>query len=86
MDKLTHISITNCVKELDALEKLVLSDLFSKEDIADFLKEISWNLSNVFSRTRYSSDEFQHRLIKLLQELKKASKVLLNEDNEHNDE
>jgi hypothetical protein len=71
MDRLTHISITNCIKELDALEKLVLSENFTPQEIADFLQEVSWNLSNVFRRVRYNSDEFQHRLRRLIQENKR---------------
>lgn len=71
MDRLTHISITNCIKELDALEKLVISGEFSEKELADFLQEISWNLSNVFRRVRYNSDEFQCRLRKLIHDRKK---------------
>jgi hypothetical protein len=72
MDRLTHISITNCIKELDALEKLVISGEFSEQELADFLQEVSWNLSNVFRRVRYNSDEFQCRLRKILHERKKV--------------
>jgi hypothetical protein len=72
MDRLTHISITNCIKELDALEKLVYSGDFTDQEVADFLQEISWNLSNVFTRVRYNSDEFQCRLKKLIQERQRA--------------
>lgn len=62
MDRLTHMSITNCVKELDSLEKLILSGEFTLEEISDWIKEVSWNLSGVLMRRRYDSDEFQHRL------------------------
>jgi len=68
MDRLTHISITNCTKEMDALSTLVLSGEFTIEEIADWIQEISWNLSYVFRRQRYNSDEFQMRLKKLIQE------------------
>ncbi len=66
MDRLTHLSITNCVKELDSLEKLVISGKFSHEEISSWISQISWELSNIFQRIRYDSDEFQHRLKKLL--------------------
>ena len=68
MDRLTHISITNCTKEMDALSTLVLSGEFTIEEIADWIQEISWNLSYVFRRQRYNSDEFQMKLKKLIQE------------------
>ena len=71
MDKLTHISLTNCIKELDSLEKLVLSEKFTLEEIASWISQISWELSNVFNRKRYNSDEFQYRLRKLIKEKKK---------------
>ncbi len=71
MDRLTHISITNCTKELDALEKLILSGRFSHQEVADWVAEISWNLAGVFRRSRYDSDEFQHRLKRLVQEKKR---------------
>jgi len=71
MDKLTHISLTNCIKELDSLEKLVLSEKFTLEEIASWISQISWELSNVFNRKRYNSDEFQYRLRKLIKERKK---------------
>ena len=71
MDRLTHISVTNCIKELDALEKLVISEHFSPQEVADWIAEVSWNLSNVFQRRRYDSDEFQHRLKKLVKNKKR---------------
>jgi len=80
MDKLTHISITNCIKELDALEKLILSEDFSYQEVADWVVEISWNLANIFQRRRYDSDEFQHRLKKLIQESKRAANKTKDED------
>lgn len=70
MDRLTHISITNCTKEMDALSNLVLSGEFTIEEIADWIQEISWNLSYVFRRQRYNSDEFQMKLKKLVQDRK----------------
>jgi len=82
MDRLTHISVTNCIKELDALSSLVLSEQFSYEEIADWVVEISWNLSNVFQRRRYDSDEFQHRLRKLIQENKSSGVKNDNKDEE----
>lgn len=72
MDRLTHISITNCIKELDALEKLILSEEFNAEEIASWVAQVSWELSNVFQRVRYDSDEFQHRLKKLIQDRKRV--------------
>lgn len=71
MDRLTHSSITNAIKELDALHKLALSKGFETEEIADWIQEISWNLANVFQRRRYDSDEFQCRLIKFVEGRKK---------------
>jgi hypothetical protein len=82
MDKLTHMSITNCIKEIDALEKLALSERFSYQQIADWLTEISWNLANVFRRRRYDSDEFQHRLKKLIKEKKQEEHKLKREESE----
>jgi len=82
MDKLTHMSITNCIKELDALEKLTASEQFSYQEIADSLSEISWNLANVFRRQRYNSDEFQHRLKKLLKEKKQEENRREREEEE----
>ncbi len=73
MDRLTHISITNCIKELDSLEKLVGSEQFTYEELATWVSQISWELSNVFNRKRYDSDEFQHRLKKLIHDNKKRS-------------
>ena len=72
MDRLTHMSITNCIKELDALEKLVISGEFDDEQIADWIAEVSWNLAQVFRRQRYDSDEFQHILRKLMRDRKRA--------------
>ena len=82
MDRLTHISITNCIKELDALEKLVISEEFTSQEISDYLQEVSWNLSNVFRRVRYNSDEFQHLLRKLVQARKRKVKVEVDEDDD----
>jgi hypothetical protein len=73
MDRLTHKSITNCIKELDALEKLVLSGEYDTQKIADCISEVSWNLAGIFRRQRYDSDEFQHALRKILKERKRAS-------------
>ena len=75
MDRLTHISITNCIKELDSLEKLILSEEFTLEEIASWVAQISWELANVFNRTRYDSDEFQHRLKKLIHDRKRKKPV-----------
>lgn len=74
MDRLTFRSIVNCVKEIDALEKLVLSGTLSHTEIADCLQEVGWNLTNVTGRRRseYRSDEFQHRLRKLIKDTKRA--------------
>ena len=71
MDRLTHISITNCIKELDALEKLVLTGDYDVEQVADWISEVSWNLACIFRRQRYNSDEFQHILRKRLKEKKR---------------
>lgn len=83
MDKLTHMSINNCTKELDALEKLIISERYSYQEVADWVAEISWNLANIFRRRRYNSDEFQHRLKKLVKEKKKEdNKRKFEEDGE----
>jgi hypothetical protein len=74
MDKLTHISITNCIKELDALKLLLESEQFSTQEVADWLTEISWNLSNIFRRRRYNSDEFQRRSRQLVVDRKRAKR------------
>ena len=71
MDRLTHLSITNCIKELDSLSKLALSGKFSYEQLSDWMEQIGWELSNVFQRRRYDSDEFQLKLKKILLEHKK---------------
>ena len=60
------MSITNCIKELDALEKIILSNKFTDEQLADWVRQISWELSNVFRRKRYDSDELQFILKKLI--------------------
>ena len=73
MDKLTHMSITNAIKELDALKALVVSGEFTFEEVSDFINEISWHLAGIFQRNRYNSDEFQHRLSGILQARKKKS-------------
>ena len=70
MDRLVYMSMSNCVKELDALKMLVLSGRFSLAEVADWISEISWNLSNVAHRRRYDSDEFQCRLKKLVRRRK----------------
>ena len=80
MDRLTHISITNCSKELDALSNLVLSGEFTAAEIADWIQEISWNMSHIFRRQRYNSDEFQMKLKKLVQERKKRDTYLKSEE------
>lgn len=74
MDRLTHLSITNCIRELDALEKLAISESFSYEEIASWIAQVSWELSNIFQRKRYDSDEFQYRLKKLITDGKKNRK------------
>jgi hypothetical protein len=76
MDRLTHTSITNCIKELDALEKLTASGHYSPEQVSDWIREVSWNLSRVFRRQRYDSDEFQHILRSLIKKQKRKE----NED------
>ena len=76
------MSITNCIKELDALETLTLSEQFTYQEIADWLAEVSWNLSNVFGRRRYNSDEFQCRLKKLVKDLKREKNKLAREEAE----
>ena len=73
MDRLTHLSITNCIKELDALSKLALSGKFSYEELSDWIEQISWEMSNIFQRRRYDSDEFQLKLKKLISKHKKDS-------------
>lgn len=86
MDRLTHISITNCIKELDALEKLIISERFSHREVADWVAEISWSLANVFNRRRYDSDEFQHRLKKLVKESKYANNQIKQDEDGSDDE
>lgn len=71
MDKLTHMSIVNCIKELDALEKIITSDLYTKEKIAEWVEQISWELSGVMQRKRYDSDELQFTLKKILKDMKR---------------
>lgn len=71
MDKLTHMSIVNCIKELDALEKIITSDLYTKEKIAEWVEQISWELSGVMQRKRYDSDELQFILRKILKDMKR---------------
>lgn len=71
MDKLTHLSLTNCIKELNSLEALIASENYSHEEIASWVAQISWELSNVFQRVRYDSDEFQFRLRQLVHKVKK---------------
>ncbi len=80
MDKLTHLSITNCIKELDSLSKLALSGRLSYEELSDCIEQISWELSNVFQRRRYDSDEFQLKLKKLVLDHKKNN--ISNEEKE----
>jgi len=82
MDKLTHISITNCISELQALENLVVSGEFTPAEVADWITEIRWNMSNIFKRIRYNSDEFQHRLRKLIVDQKKAGAPHWKEDHD----
>jgi hypothetical protein len=71
MDKLTHMSIVNCIKELDALEKIITSDLYTKEKVAEWVEQISWELSGVMQRKRYDSDELQFILRKILKDMKR---------------
>lgn len=82
MDRLTHISLNNCIKELESLSKLVETEKFSYKQISDFIREITWNLSNVFERRRYNSDEFQFMLQKIIKQKKMedTSKKDLEED------
>lgn len=71
MDKRTHKSLLNAVKELDSLKVLVETGEYSKQEIADFIEEIQWNVSGILKRREYKSDEFQHRLAGLLQTIKR---------------
>lgn len=71
MDKLTHISIVNCVKELDALEKIITSGKYNNEKIAEWVIQISWELSGVMQRRRYNSDELQFVLRNIMKDIKK---------------
>lgn len=84
MDRLTFKSIINCAKELDALEKLIISESFSYAMIADWVAEISWNITNVTGkrRTEYKSDEFQHRLKKLVKEVKQVKQAKVEDISE----
>lgn len=65
------MSIVNCIKELDALEKIITSDLYTKEKIAEWVEQISWELSGVMQRKRYDSDELQFILRKILKDMKR---------------
>ena len=81
MDRLTHLSITNCIKELDSLAKLAYSGKFTHEELSDWIEQISWELSNTMQRHRYDSDEFQLKLKKLLLDRKRSDlKVETDED------
>lgn len=80
MDKGTHISVTNCIKELDALSQLVASEKYSMEDVADWIAQISWELSGVFRRRRYNSDEFRLKLRQLVKERKQEKNKIAEED------
>lgn len=82
MDRLTHMSVTNGVKELNALKLLILSEHFSHTQIADWVAEVAWNLEHIFQRQRYDSDEFQCLLKKLIQETKKKENKRLLEESE----
>ena len=86
MDRLTHMSIANCTKELDALEKLVVSEEYTQAQIADWVAEISWNLAKVFRRVRYDSDEFQCLLKKLVQENKRKRQAAAAKEEEQSDD
>jgi hypothetical protein len=66
LDRLTHTSITNAIKELEALKGLVLCGAFTEDEIADFIEEISWCLARTFQRHRYDSDEMRMLLAKEL--------------------
>jgi len=77
------MSLTNAIKELDALKSLLISGEFSSDELADFLDEVSWNLASVFERRRYNSDEFQHRLRGLLEDRKrKKNKEIVDKKDE----
>lgn len=65
------MSIVNCIKELDALEKIITSDLYTKEKVAEWVEQISWELSGVMQRKRYDSDELQFILRKILKDMKR---------------
>ncbi len=82
MDRLTHISITNCIKELDSLEKLIISEKYTHEEVAAWVSQISWELANVFHRKRYDSDEFQYKLKKLIHDNKKKSNKVVEAPDE----
>jgi hypothetical protein len=71
MDKLTHLSITNCIKELDSLAKLAYSSKFTYEELADWIEQVGWELANVMQRRRYDSDEFQLKLKTMLLDKKR---------------
>lgn len=73
MDRRTYASITNCIKELDSLEKLIVSSRFGYEEIADWVAQISWELSRVFQHRAYNSDEFQLKLSSLISKIKEES-------------
>jgi len=85
MDRLTHISITNCIKELDALEKLVLSGEYSRKQLADWIAQISWEMSNIFRRRRYDSDELQFVLRGLIRKRKQQENKNLSDKDKKDD-
>jgi hypothetical protein len=72
MDKLTHVSITNCIKELDALALVIASGEYSIEKIEEWVVQISWELARVMQRRRYDSDELQCVVRKILKDKKKG--------------
>ena len=86
MDRLTHISVTNGVKELNALKLLILSERFSYAQVADWIAEVVWNLEHIFQRRRYDSDEFQCLLQKFIQETKKEENQRLQDGTEEGED
>lgn len=89
MDRLTHDSLLNAIKEIESLKIIIDSNRFSMEEISEFVAEIAWNMSGIMKRRAYKSDEFQCRLRGLLHSAKRerlsVEKLELKDDEEFND-
>ena len=86
MDRLTHESLLNAIKELESLKTLVDSNKFSIEEISEFVSEIAWNMSGIVKRRAYKSDEFQCRLRGILHSAKRDRLAIEKLEKEHDEE